>query len=123
MRSRGIVGVNLLSALEQHFFTGLCTIYEGTPTQSATGAITETFAALSGHEDIPCRVAPVKSMGEMDLPAGTILDTTHDIALAGYYSGIDTTQQAVVAGTTYDIRRVDHDGQQAMTWLRVRLVE
>lgn len=116
----GIIHPGMLAALPNHY-PATCTIQGATTTQSGTGALAQAWANVLGLVALPCRLAPAQS-AEVRQATGTFAEYTHTIALAGHYSAIVETQRAVVAGTSYDITGVEHDGNGMSTRLLVRLV-
>ncbi len=116
----GIIHPGMLAALPNHY-PATCTIQGATTTQSGTGALSQSWANVTGLVSLPCRLAPVNAT-EVRQATGTFAEATHTIALAGYYSAIVETQRAVVGGVNYDIVGVQHDGNSKSTRLLVRLV-
>lgn len=117
-------GPALLAGLAA-FFPSLCTIQEpGTPTTDSYGSKTYPWPTLAGHTDIPCRIAPIASLrqGESRRADMTVTTATLTVALAGYYPTVTSAMQAVIAGVTYNILDVKHDGSSVYTTLQVERV-
>lgn len=104
------------------FFPNLCTIQQATPTRDGYGQPLSSWATLTA--DIPCRVAPITSLsqGEARRAGMTVTTATYTVALAGYYPVLTAAMQAVVAGVTYNILDVTHDGSSVYTTLLVERV-
>lgn len=115
----GIIHPGMLAALPNHY-PSTCTIQGATPTQSGTGALSLSWANVTGLVSLPCRLAPINAT-EVRQATGTFAESTHTIALAGYYAAV-VAQRAVVGGVAYDIVGVQHDGNGKSTRLLVRLV-
>lgn len=118
----GIVHPSMMAALGS-FYPSLCTIRTATDTQSATGAVQQSWADAPGLVGLRCRLAPAANSAnrEVRAEAGTYGEFTYTIALASYYPAITEQMQAVVDGTAYDVQAVAHDGNHAATELFVRL--
>lgn len=118
----GIVHPNMLGGLAG-FYPSLCTIRTATETQSATGAVQHSWADAPGLVGLRCRLAPAANSAnrEVRAEAGTYVELTFTIALAGYYPTITEKMQAIVDGVAYDVQAVAHDGNHATTEVFVRL--
>ena len=103
------------------FFPSECTIEVNTPTADAHNQPVASWAALAGHVDLPCRIAPVGSEERRML--GQVVETaTHAVALYGCFPTIAQAMQAVVDGTDYDITGVRTDSEGVLTYLGVKVV-
>ena len=99
----------MLSSLPDHF-SGTCTIQESTETRAASGQITDSWADLAGHVDIPCAVGQGRgAAAEQRTSAAIVVTTGHVIALAGHYPDITTRMRAVVDSASWNILDIRHD--------------
>lgn len=119
---RSVVHPRMFESLIGTAYVTTCTIEQPTYTQDEYGEADTTWAALSGHSDIPCQVAPAGG-AERRNRVQTIAESTHNIALTSYRPLILTSYRVVDADSNrYDILAVEHDSQQAHTLLRCRIV-
>jgi hypothetical protein len=95
-----------------------CTVQTATYTTTSTGVKTTTWAILSGHAALACRVSPVttstpeyQNLDEMDLTR------SHRVIALAYHPDIEPGLRVVADGITYTVRTVRHDGQGLMTVL------
>ena len=116
----GIVHPRMLAALTPDFYASLCTIETATETNTK-GSISKAWAALAGHIDLACRIAP-SGGAEIRRPDMTYAQTSHTIDLAGHYPAIRPEMRAIISGTAYDIQAVEHDGSAAQTRLQAQIV-
>jgi head-tail adaptor len=100
----------MLTSLPDHF-SGTCTIQESTETRAASGQITDSWADLAGHVDIPCAVGQARGGAPAEVRGGmaVVVTTGHVIALAGHYPDITTRMRAVVDETNWNILDIRHD--------------
>jgi len=104
------------------FYPSTVTIQEYTEAQDSYGEPVKTWANKMGYVNLRCRLAPSGGQ-EVKLPNQTYVVTTHMIAIADYYPGIDETDRAVIGTQTFDILLVENDGQGESTRLAVEIVE
>lgn len=116
----GMIHPSMLTALSG-FYPSLCTIQSATEAQNNIGDVTHTWANLSGHVDLACRIAPA-SGNEVKQAAQIYAEYTHTIALAGAYTTVTEAMRAIVDGVTYDVVAVQFDGNRKTTRLLVKLV-
>lgn len=121
MRQGTLVRAGWLTRLAPTFFASLATVQRATVTQSSTGAEVRTWAALAGHVDVRCRIAPATA-NEQRSQAQVFAEYTHTVVLAGYYATVTELDRVVVDAATYEIVGVEFDGNDQMTRLRVRVV-
>lgn len=123
---QGLVHPDLLTRLQANHYAGLCTIQQATETVDSYGAPTaSSWANLTGHVNLPCRVAPDnRTKQEM---VGTALAPQvvygYIIALSGHYPTISEKMRAMVGSQTHNIQAVEHDGQSKTTRLRTQIVQ
>lgn len=99
----------MLTSLPDHF-SSTCTIQESTETRADSGQITDSWADLAGHVDIPCAVGQGRGpAAEQRNGMAIVVTTGHVIALAGHYPDITTRMRAVVDDATWNIRDIRHD--------------
>ena len=120
--SRPLVNPRMLEHLEPSFYRGGCTIQENIPSRNAYGEDVAAWSDLAGHVAIPCHLAPDTGRETRGAEL-TISETTHVALLSGRYDRIDNTHRAVIDDVVYDIVGVDHDAQDSMTRLRLRIVQ
>ena len=120
LNTGGLVHPNLLTKLAA-FYPSTVTIQEPTETQDASGGIIRAWSDLADHVDLSCRIAPTGGK-EARMDTGVVLETTHRIALFGYYPDISPVHRAVVGDDTYDILVVESDGSSRTTYLTVRIL-
>jgi len=112
---------NMLARLAD-FFPGLCTIQARVDTQDAvTGEVTNTWANLESHVDLPCTHGPSKG-DEVKRADQTYVVSNYTLALAGDYPTINETMQAVVDGTAFEILLVQCDSHGMKTRILTRKV-
>lgn len=121
MRQGTLVHPSWLTRLAPTFFASTATVQRATMTQSSTGAQVATWAALSGHEGLRCRIAPATAT-EVRSQTQVFAEYTHTVVLAGYYATVTELDRVVVDSVTYEIVGVQFDGNDTMTRLRVRVV-
>lgn len=97
-----------------------CTIQQSTPAQDSYGEPIDSWANLTGHVSLPCRLGPSGGR-EIERDIGIISYSTHVIQFGSKYASITTKMRAVVDGVNYDIERVFHDSRNETTqlWLKV----
>lgn len=127
MARRALVHPQMLNRLPQ-FYPSEATIESGVESRDSFGSPTLTWTVLANHRDIPCRISPLTVQtptftSEARLESLTYLTTTHHIALRGYFPEIEATMRAVIDDVAWDIKGVEHDGQNVTTRLRVNRVE
>lgn len=116
----GTVHPSMLTALSG-FYLSTCTIQQATESQNNIGDVTHTWANLSGHVDLRCRIAPA-SGNEVKQASQIYAEYTHIVALAGAYTTVTEAMRVIVDGVTYDIVAAQFDGNHKTTRLLVRLV-
>ncbi len=121
MRQGTLVHPSWLTRLAPTFFASLCTVQRATVTQSSTGEQVRTWAALSGHEGLRCRVAPATA-NELRSQVQVFAEYTHTVVLAGYYATVTELDRVVVDSATYEVVGVQFDGNDVVTRLLVRVV-
>jgi hypothetical protein len=100
------------------FMPSAVTIQTATYTTSETGVKAATWATLTGHADLDCRVSPVmSSMAEYQALANLDLTRAHRAISLAYHASIEPGMRAVVGTDTYTIQSVRHDGSGVMTEL------
>ena len=120
MLSYGPVHPRLLAALTPTFYPSLCTIEVATETNTK-GSISKAWAALAGHIDLACRIAP-SGGAEIRRPDMTYAQTSHTIDLAANYPAIRPEMHAMITGQAYDIQAVELDGSGIQTRLQALIV-
>jgi hypothetical protein len=105
-----------------NFYPSEVTIQEATEPQDTYGAFSQIWANKVGYVDLDCRLAPSGGQ-EVKKPDQTYVVSTHTIAIAGYYPGIDEKNRAVIGANIFDILLVENDGQGDSTRLIVEIVE
>lgn len=123
MASNPLIHSALLSRLVYHFYPSEATIQQYTATADSYGAEVRTWADVVDLKDLPCAVVPSQRLhGSATSPVGgTVIMSTHRIALAGHYPMITPGMRAVVGGVAYDIMSVEHDSHEKMTSLGVQV--
>lgn len=117
----GIVHPALFSGLG-NFYPDTADIQESTLTNTY-GEVSRTWANVTGLEDIPCRVSPVRQRSaEVSNPEQAYVVDWYTIALAGHYATIVPDMRAVVDSVNYDIRGAERDGQSKSTYLMCKRV-
>jgi hypothetical protein len=100
------------------FMPSAVTIQTATYTTSETGVKAATWATLTGHADLDCRVSPVmSSMAEYQALANLDLTRAHRAISLAHHASIEPGMRAVVGTDTYTIQSVRHDGSGVMTEL------
>lgn len=106
--------------------TGLCAHFPElvtvqTPTQIVGdhGDVSESFADLPGHVNVPAMVVPVQAPGERHGLGFTVTVNTFQVALHGYYPAVLETHRALWNDRAYDIIGVFHAPGQAFTMLTI----
>lgn len=122
---QGIVHPSLLARLQTHHYAATVTIQQATEAVDAYGVATKaSWANLSGHVDLSCRLAPkTQTPTEGRGDAAPYIDHDYTIAIAGYYSTITVQMRAVISAVNYDIVSVEHDGNSKTTRLQVQVVD
>ena len=117
MNPGGLTHPNMLLSLGA-FMPSAVTIQTATYTTSETGVKAATWATLTGHADLDCRVSPVMSSAPEWQALGTMdLTRAHRTIVLAYHAGIEPGMRAVVGTDTYTIQSVRHDGSGVMTEL------
>ena len=117
MNPGGLTHPNMLLSLGD-FMPSAATIQATTYTTSATGVKAATWATLTGHADLDCRVSPVMSSAPEWQALGTMdLTRAHRTIVLAYHASIEPGMRAVVGTDTYTIQSVRHDGSGVMTEL------
>ena len=117
MNPGGLTHPNMLLSLGD-FMPSAVTIQTATYTTSATGVKAATWATLTGHADLDCRVSPVMSSAPEWQALGTMdLTRAHRTIVLAYHASIEPGMRAVVGTDTYTIQSVRHDGSGVMTEL------
>ncbi len=121
MEQGTLVRPGWLTRLAPTFFASTATVQRATVTQSSTGAEVRSWATLSGHSGLRCRIAPATA-NEVRSQTQVFAEYTHTVVIAGYYATVTELDRVVVDGSTYEIVGVEFDGNDQMTRLRVRVV-
>ena len=103
------------------FYPVTVTIQAVTEPQDSYGAAVPSWADRPGYVELECRLAPSGGQ-EVKRTDQTYAVSTHTIAIAGYYAGIDEKDRAVVGAETFDILLVESDGQSESTRLIAEIV-
>jgi len=124
MRKPDLIHAGMLDRLGDTFYNSLCTIRDYTETQSTSGAPSKAWAAVTGLEDIPCRVAIKKSAGrgEVKRPDGTFVMAPYEATLQGWFAAITEAMRARIDGTDYDILLSQPDSEAKTTHLDLQIV-
>ena len=121
MTLTSIIDPGLMDALEaQGFFPDTGTVQTFTIAM-VEGEPTETWANLAGHTNLDCAIAALTAR-EIETLDKTIADSTHQTRLTDYYVGITAAMRFVSGGVTYLITGVDHDQQDTMTRLMLKVI-
>lgn len=116
-----IVNSGLLTHLAR-FYPDTCTIKTYTSeNQDSFGQPDPSWIDLTGYVDIPCAVA-AKGGKEVKMSDMEYAVSTHTIALAGCYTGIQTKMRAVVNSITYEVLYSEVDSHSKMTRVTCRIV-
>ena len=117
MNPGGLTHPDMLLSLGD-FMPSAVTIQTATYTTSETGVKAATWATLTGHADLDCRVSPVMSSAPEWQALGTMdLTRAHRTIVLAYHAGIEPGMRAVAGGVAYTIQSVRHDGSGVMTEL------
>lgn len=104
------------------FYPKTCTIKEPSESQSGSGHVTITYAAIGALTDIACRIAP--SIGkEVKQADQTYTIGNFTVVFPEYYVAITEVMRASIDGIEYDILNVAHDAEEESTRLLVEIVE
>lgn len=122
MNYPALIHPDWLAHVQPNHYPSLCTIRTPNTTRDAIGHPVPNPQDLGGHIDIACRIAPVNTR-EVRTELQIYVNATHHVALNGYYPDIAEDMSAVVDGVSYDIEGVEHDGNDVMTRLWVRIVD
>lgn len=129
--NRSLLDPRLTSQIQEEW-SSRCTIQSVVSPASSTQLSGQRFPALSyanvlGMVNIPCRIAPDQRISPTDTEKRTmetiegVLKRT--VKLNGYYPTIKArANRAVVDGTAYLIRGVEHDSERYSTRLQVEIV-
>jgi hypothetical protein len=122
---QGLIHPDLLSRLQPYHYAGSCTIQQATEAVDSYGApTTSSWANLTGHVALPCRVAPDnRARQEVRETAAPYVLYGFTIVLAGHYPTISEKMRAIVGSQTHNIQAVEHDGQGKTTRLRTQIVQ
>ena len=141
MKQGVLIHPQMLARLTPTFLATLGTVQAATVTQSATGAIVQTWTDVAGLVALPCRIAPAGA-NERRAPTGTYADISHVAILSNTVNLVDelvnllidangdalidngavTEMMRFVAdGTEYDIVGVEVDGNRQVSRLRLRV--
>jgi len=117
----------IILAAQSGAMISLCTFQQRTDTQDALGQVDlQDWVDVTGLVGIPC----IKSAYRPSAPdkgatmrTDSAIDTSsyRHVLLNGYYPAVLDQYQAVVDGTAFEIFAVEHDSQNTMTRLVVRL--
>ena len=100
------------------FFPDTCTVQTATYDTGTTGTKTATWATLSGHADLACRVAPINTnAAEYQRLAGLDLTREHRLVVLVYHPDVAPGMRVVVGSDTYTVLTTRHDGQGTITEL------
>lgn len=115
-----IVSPRLLSGMPG-FFPFLATIQSKVDTTDTYGQPVETWADVSGWQEIKAAKAPLSAM-ERQSAGYTATDQVWGILLMGAYPDITTAHRVVIDLASYDIDAVETDQTGSVTRLTVRTV-
>jgi hypothetical protein len=121
---REIVSPRLMDALTPSFYPSTVTIKPPVEVTDEYGEPDTTWPTplSADYTDIPCAIAAAGSM-ERRTTTNTYAESTHTIALTGYYPLVRTAHRATDdAGVDYDILGVEHDSLRTVTTLVCRIV-
>lgn len=102
-------------------FGSTCAIQVRTDSVSGTGAVSSTWANVSGLTTIPCCVGS-GARGEVQQGDRLLTYGLVEIALKGYYPAITTAHRCVVGATNYNILNVGRAVGNAYTSLTCQAV-
>lgn len=91
------------------------------PTLDEYGQETETWADVSGLQNIACAKAPLSAF-ERQAAGYTTTDRVWHVLLSGAYPAITTRHRAVIDIEAFDIDAVEVDQSSTLTRLRVRQI-
>jgi head-tail adaptor len=113
-----------MSRLQPNHFPDLCTIQQPVEGQDSYGQVTRAWAALIGHVNLRCRLAPeIQRSGEFQPQGQTYGRHSHRLLLSGYYPTITAKMRVVVGGESYQVVLVQPDSEGWSTRLLVDVVE
>lgn len=119
----GIVHPEMLSRLQLYHYASACTIQQASEIQDSHGQLIPTWANVAGLVNLRCRIAPNEAFSrELQSSEMKYAIHEHQVAMAGHHPTIIETMRAVIDGSTYEIRLVEHDGNDKTTRLRVKVV-
>lgn len=126
MARRALVHPQLLINLPL-FYPSKATIQQAVASGNSFGDQTLTWTDVPNLSEIECRIAPLTIQtptftNEARLEMLTYLTTTHHIAMRGYFPQIQESMRALIDDDAWDIKGVEHDGQNVTTRLRVNQV-
>jgi SPP1 family predicted phage head-tail adaptor len=119
-----LVSSRMLDGLTK-FFPASCTIQSATLTRDGFGQPIQSWSTVTGLSSLAVRVASATAIisGNEFRALGILTEeTTHIALLQGHYATITPAMQAVIAGVTYNITAVRHDGSDLATYLGLKLV-
>lgn len=108
------------------WYESTCTIMTTAEALDDIGQETETPAVLAGHENLPCRIAPVVGTVagmEREGPETTTVMRDMTAKLPGAWPTITEKHQAEIDGRLYDIEKVDINSEKTFTLLALQVVE
>ena len=123
--ARSLVHPRQARSLANHYPSAV-TIQANTPTGDSYGAEVESWAAVTGLEELACAVAPIAKDKQRG-PQKTLVNETHHVSLPEYYNTITTDMRAVVEtpegeSLTLTILAVEHDSLNTQTRIRAEEV-
>lgn len=118
--ARPLIDPRMFSRLGS-FYPSTVTIQENTPTQGTMGEEQDVWTNKVGYVDLSCHLAPSGGR-EVKRPDQTYVVSTHIIAIAGHYPGIEEVDQAIIDGQGYDILLVENDSLGDSTRLVTEIV-
>ncbi|MPZ13762.1 MAG: hypothetical protein GEU73_04960 [Chloroflexi bacterium] len=88
------------------------------------GAVTETWADLTDHVDLPAQLAQPMRQGEREIesPDGTRVEIDRYLYLQDYKPLVTEKMRAICKGVTFDIEWSDTDSHETYTRCALRLV-
>jgi len=123
MRQPDLIHTDMLDKLGD-FYDGTGTVKAPAKTQSLSGHESRAYAAVSGLENIPLRLALKKRAagGEVKRPDGTYVVAPYEATLSGWYEGITEEMRLTVDSTDYEILLSQSDSEAKTTHLDLQII-
>ena len=120
--ARALVHPRLMQSLPNHYPQTVA-IQRPLRLQDAAGQEVDDWQDIESHQALAAMVAPTG--GKEQRSSNQIIEqSTHTIALRGYYPAILAIHRAVDGqGQTYNILLVEHDTQRSATYLYCEIVQ